>query len=165
MSMADIWSNAIEQILNGTEMDNIYVDCPYCRVSTALMDCIAHIRDEHFEYYLLWIAIANPHIIDEFEEATNSYESLLDLCDSIGYIETGVSDIETVSTVHELADHEVVERCTICLDECDSSLPLRQITKCKHFYHSHCIEQWLLKKKTCPVCMQCVELDQNTQTD
>jgi len=31
-------------------------------------------------------------------------------------------------------------------------------TKCKHIFHSNCLEKWLLQKKECPNCRKTIEL-------
>lgn len=44
------------------------------------------------------------------------------------------------------------DSCTICLAEYKASERLRLIRKCNHCFHAHCLEQWLHRKKTCPIC-------------
>src|SRR6185312_4554606 len=39
--------------------------------------------------------------------------------------------------------------CPICLIEIESD---HYITKCSHSFHQNCIEQWLTKGDTCPIC-------------
>lgn len=52
-------------------------------------------------------------------------------------------------------DGEQREECPICIDNdqftCKSWVKLKQ---CKHFFHQHCIDQWMEHKWTCPVCVQ-----------
>jgi hypothetical protein len=40
--------------------------------------------------------------------------------------------------------------CTICLDQC--SEPYCQLVKCKHYFCTSCIDQWLAINPHCPVC-------------
>ena len=44
-------------------------------------------------------------------------------------------------------DHE----CTICLEEYKENDDLYQL-QCGHYYHKECIDDWLLKHHTCPLC-------------
>lgn len=44
------------------------------------------------------------------------------------------------------------DSCTICLEKYKASERLRLIRKCNHCFHADCLEQWLQRKNTCPVC-------------
>lgn len=41
--------------------------------------------------------------------------------------------------------------CVICLEGYGENSDVR-ILKCKHFFHVFCLDEWLKKKKECPVC-------------
>ena len=41
--------------------------------------------------------------------------------------------------------------CTICLEEYEENNELYQL-QCGHYYHKECIDDWLLKHQTCPLC-------------
>lgn len=43
-------------------------------------------------------------------------------------------------------------RCVICLAEYKEKELLRIIPKCGHTFHLSCIDMWLRKQSTCPVC-------------
>jgi|MDTG01.5.fsa_nt_gb hypothetical protein len=42
-----------------------------------------------------------------------------------------------------------VKKCPICLVEDNV---VRHTLKCNHTFHLHCIDRWLLKNRTCPMC-------------
>lgn len=42
--------------------------------------------------------------------------------------------------------------CPICQEETDLNI-IRKL-KCNHQFHIYCIEKWLSKKTTCPICRQ-----------
>lgn len=42
--------------------------------------------------------------------------------------------------------------CPICLELYLPEDIVRKIAKCEHCFHAHCIELWLRKSITCPVC-------------
>lgn len=89
---------------------------------------------------------------DAYEDV--SYESLLELCDAIGYHKVGVSDIDIVAPKY---DHLLLSkdwRCAICLDH---STCVRKINQCNHIFCSCCIETWFSENKTCPICKQDVD--------
>lgn len=41
------------------------------------------------------------------------------------------------------------EACIVCLQELSSSVI---VTKCNHFFHEKCLEQWIRVKFNCPTC-------------
>ena len=43
-------------------------------------------------------------------------------------------------------------RCVICLADYKDQELLRIIPKCGHSFHLSCIDMWLRKQSTCPVC-------------
>jgi hypothetical protein len=43
-------------------------------------------------------------------------------------------------------------RCPVCLCEYQEKEKLQQLPACKHAFHVECIDQWLAKNTTCPIC-------------
>lgn len=52
-----------------------------------------------------------------------------------------------------LRDHKI---CVICLEDFESGCSIR-ILHCAHFFHSHCLRQWLSKSRQCPLCKDYVD--------
>lgn len=42
--------------------------------------------------------------------------------------------------------------CSICLENYRPQELVRSIPRCGHYFHAHCIQEWLIKSTTCPVC-------------
>ena len=42
--------------------------------------------------------------------------------------------------------------CLICMDDFTEEDLVRKLPKCKHIYHKECIDKWIVKKSTCPIC-------------
>ncbi|XP_019199787.1 PREDICTED: E3 ubiquitin-protein ligase ATL42-like [Ipomoea nil] len=42
--------------------------------------------------------------------------------------------------------------CSVCLSRFEDIEILRLLPKCKHAFHIHCIDQWLEKHSSCPLC-------------
>lgn len=42
--------------------------------------------------------------------------------------------------------------CSICLSEYRPKETLKSIPQCQHFFHQHCIDEWLRLNASCPVC-------------
>jgi len=47
--------------------------------------------------------------------------------------------------------------CAICLEEVGEGGAVKMIAYCKHVFHAECIDRWLEKQVTCPVCRCCCE--------
>lgn len=52
---------------------------------------------------------------------------------------------ESVSTLQN-------ERCAVCFDGMHKNDMVKVLT-CSHYYHTECIDQWLMVEKRCPMCM------------
>ncbi|KAL8605139.1 hypothetical protein ACOMHN_031080 [Nucella lapillus] len=44
-----------------------------------------------------------------------------------------------------------VEQCQICLLDLEDGDTLRSIP-CRHNFHSHCLDEWIKRHATCPLC-------------
>ncbi|KAG8376045.1 hypothetical protein BUALT_Bualt09G0022800 [Buddleja alternifolia] len=53
--------------------------------------------------------------------------------------------------------------CAVCLSKFEDIEILRLLPKCKHAFHIDCIDQWLEKHSTCPLCRQKVSLEDLSQ--
>ena len=93
------------------------------------------------------------NLIDDNPE----YEELVDLCDRLGNVELGVSDIDMVTSSIVTDKNDI---CPICLENMpqDGCIAIRKINTCGHRFCGCCIETWLSSHKTCPVCKTaCIE--------
>ncbi|KAJ8424691.1 hypothetical protein Cgig2_018498 [Carnegiea gigantea] len=45
-------------------------------------------------------------------------------------------------------------QCSVCLAEFEEIQTLRLLPKCKHGFHVECIDQWLERHSSCPLCRQ-----------
>jgi hypothetical protein len=81
-----------------------------------------------------------------------SYEDLLALQDSIGFVKVGVpSDLLALFPVWRPTG--VVE-CSVCLETSATQPGDFRCLPCKHRFHRDCIDPWLQQSKYCPVCKQ-----------
>jgi len=58
--------------------------------------------------------------------------------------------IEGDSKISKEAENETVT-CAVCMETFQAGEDLKTLP-CMHFYHTVCIDQWLLQNRTCPVC-------------
>lgn len=135
----------------------MYVNCPVCRLRIEPFDLFHHAMNEHPYFFMVWASLNMPWLYNENilydEEGTEnlSYEYLSELCEMIGNHTIGVNDINSVTT-----SLDEVTTCPICLEECVSKI--RKINNCSHAFCADCITKWLTEHKTCPVCVQPVQI-------
>lgn len=76
-----------------------------------------------------------------------TYEDLLSLQETIGFVKVGLSEDNIQSIPVKNLDDNMV--CSICLNTGNFG----KVLLCGHFFHQECIDQWLREKKTCPFCL------------
>jgi hypothetical protein len=77
-----------------------------------------------------------------------------------------IAAIPTMKFDHEGFGSMEDAQCTICLGEYQEKEVLRIMPKCGHTFHVSCIDMWLRKQSTCPVCrlsVNCPVLPGNSQ--
>ncbi|KAH7546712.1 hypothetical protein FEM48_Zijuj01G0230700 [Ziziphus jujuba var. spinosa] len=42
--------------------------------------------------------------------------------------------------------------CSVCLQEWKEGESVRRLPKCGHFFHMECIDKWLMRQVSCPMC-------------
>ncbi|KAF5748556.1 hypothetical protein HS088_TW04G00512 [Tripterygium wilfordii] len=52
--------------------------------------------------------------------------------------------------------------CAVCLSKFEDIEVLRLLPKCKHAFHINCVDQWLEKHSSCPLCRHKVNADDPT---
>ncbi|KAI7738791.1 hypothetical protein M8C21_021088 [Ambrosia artemisiifolia] len=84
-----------------------------------------------------------------------SYEELLALEESIGYVSSGLPEDGMSKCLREKIYYSMDQNhdtCPICLEEYKNGEKLGRIGKCGHEYHMDCIKKWVMMKKVCPIC-------------
>ena len=53
--------------------------------------------------------------------------------------------------------------CSICLDTIEYT-EKKLDCSCVYVYHKNCINSWLSRKNSCPICKKCFDVNNNIQT-
>lgn len=67
-------------------------------------------------------------------------------------IAPSISTLREATTIFISRNND--NNCTICLQSIQDNEICRKINKCRHFFHSDCIEKWFEKNIKCPMCRQ-----------
>jgi len=70
-------------------------------------------------------------------------------------IATGVTlnEIRTNTELHAIdSESEREETCSICRGDYSDNNIVRIINVCEHKFHSSCLDNWLSRNRTCPLC-------------
>lgn len=60
------------------------------------------------------------------------------------------------ASAHQATDPELLRRsgfkCAVCLESFEDGQRLRLLPACCHVFHSECVDDWLHRNATCPIC-------------
>lgn len=63
--------------------------------------------------------------------------------------------------VYGEAKYKKQEECIICLDDIETEW---RVLECHHRYHKLCIENWIVIRATCPLCMKNIKDNKPAET-
>ncbi|KAL6532789.1 hypothetical protein OROGR_013749 [Orobanche gracilis] len=73
--------------------------------------------------------------------------------EALPHIQTSIPDV-----LYSAPSSPITPDCPICLDSFQEGDLCRNIPVCKHLFHAKCLDKWIVKKPTCPVCRSRVHL-------
>lgn len=79
-------------------------------------------------------------------------------------LEASVITLLPVFSYDPKAHPEGPPECAVCLSEFESGETGRVLPKCKHAFHTDCIDMWFHSHSTCPLCRTLVEPEPENQT-
>ena len=91
-----------------------------------------------------------------------TYDQLLQLGENVGKVSKGtdqkqLDDLPTCTYGEAKAKGETFailgEQCAVCRCEYDDDDIVR-ILPCRHAEHAECLDQWLLRNRSCPLCQR-----------
>ncbi|XP_035844377.1 NEP1-interacting protein-like 1 [Helianthus annuus] len=95
-----------------------------------------------------------PAVLKAYQSQINGVETtfadLFDACEYNG--SKGLSE-DSINELPRFVFESCCKRvCTICLQNFENKEDGRELTKCKHVFHLTCIDEWLIRNGSCPVC-------------
>ncbi|WCJ24218.1 RING/U-box superfamily protein [Euphorbia peplus] len=112
------------------------------------LDILGALEDAVGEFNDLSMTATNIHHVQrDFNE--NDYEMLLALDDNIHQHGVSVNRINTLPET--VVQAENFDECAICLETPSIGETIRHLP-CFHKFHKECIDPWLSRRTSCPVC-------------
>ena len=78
---------------------------------------------------------------------------------------TTFRDIEDNTEIEVLNLDNHHDICVICREQFQNNEIIRRIKKCKHYFHLSCSNTWFNNNMTCPLCRQCIIIEDTEQND
>ncbi|UJR08558.1 hypothetical protein I4U23_012819 [Adineta vaga] len=69
----------------------------------------------------------------------------------VGLTDTELERLPTIIYSKTSTNIDIDEKCAVCLNEYNTGEKLKHL-RCKHYFHSECIDPWLKTSTRCPVC-------------
>ncbi|GJM99408.1 hypothetical protein PR202_ga16502 [Eleusine coracana subsp. coracana] len=109
----------------------------------------------------------DPAVLSAVESQMSAVESPLMPGDSADIFETGGATglpraaIDALPVVRFVESGDVDEggeriACSVCLQEFEAGESARSLPVCRHTFHLPCIDGWLLRHASCPMCRRAV---------
>lgn len=74
-----------------------------------------------------------------------------------------VRDVPYVTNLIKPYDGDNAEECSICISNDEFTYKSWVRLSCDHCFHRHCIDLWLEKHRTCPICVQDVDYENSNR--
>ena len=65
-----------------------------------------------------------------------------------------MDSIEEATELYDLFGESIF--CAVCQEDVGEGERVRTIRQCQHGFHSSCVDRWLIKESSCPVCRRTV---------
>jgi hypothetical protein len=65
-----------------------------------------------------------------------------------------MDSIEEATELYDLFGESIF--CAVCQEDVGEGERVRTIRQCQHGFHSSCVDRWLIKENSCPVCRRTV---------
>ncbi|KAL5577762.1 hypothetical protein UlMin_019461 [Ulmus minor] len=90
--------------------------------------------------------------VSSLETSYRENSDIYDIASIKGLSKISIQKLPSLKYHHssELLSQEF--SCSICLQKVKEKDSVRRLPKCGHFFHLDCIDQWLLRQGSCPMC-------------
>jgi len=103
--------------------------------------------------------VVNSALSYLLNEDLNNYEANLAIAEMLGDVNKGLNEKELNKLPSFQYNGSPISEnnCSICICEWEIGQQLKKLN-CSHTFHEDCLNQWLKKKKSCPLCLKNVDV-------
>ncbi|MCO5606583.1 hypothetical protein L7F22_060771 [Adiantum nelumboides] len=143
-----------------------YSDHTSSLLSSSVTEFIEDLLNGRFVQNRVAPSILNVHRWQQVSISEMSYEELYDIFGPGAGSQEGACKV----CIENLPSHSVTEKnrfdsfgeiicCTICLEDLLQGEMARSLPSCHHMFHMVCVDKWLIRQGSCPICRQCIQTD------
>ncbi|XP_073124718.1 NEP1-interacting protein-like 1 isoform X2 [Henckelia pumila] len=121
-----------------------------------LMDLI--INGEPFSKVALICSLLNGKIFREWisnmESSNLIVDDVFEVSEFMGLPEEVIKELPIIEFESKKTETHDMINCAICFQDVMNGERARLLPSCRHLFHIHCIDEWLTRRPTCPLCRQ-----------
>ena len=111
-------------------------------------------QDVNIKYDSNIYSLNIPNLVEGLTSNSELTESSIELTQSsLNSTGNSIQEISYMPEVTQIIRNSLPEKtkltCLICLNNISTQMT---ILKCKHIYHPLCLEEWMIEKRSCPIC-------------
>ncbi|KAF3788227.1 NEP1-interacting protein 1 [Nymphaea thermarum] len=102
-----------------------------------------------------------PAVVDAYEQQVEGFESSYEMAIDIfssgateGLLLESIQKLKVLDITYEQAQEDWGHQtsCAICLQDFQDGDAVRRLPQCLHIFHGVCIDGWLSRRSSCPMC-------------
>lgn len=138
----------------GTILQGVDAETQHTTVTTPLSSPFYATRQNSLQYLspFFYQQMTMLNIGLDENDIINDYEANLRLAETLGVVNVGIDDIDSVGCIinkDKITEDIKCPICLECLNTCEGDV---RFLICSHTFCDNCIKIWLSKHKKCPVC-------------
>ncbi|XP_021276298.1 E3 ubiquitin-protein ligase ATL42-like [Herrania umbratica] len=104
--------------------------------------------------FLVFLKFCHANLVDNFDHTTHpqNFHRLSQSSSIFSGIDRRIIESIPSFQFSVIKGSKEGLECVVCISKFEDSDILRLLPKCKHAFHMNCIDQWLERHSTCPLC-------------
>ncbi|XP_075477358.1 NEP1-interacting protein-like 1 isoform X1 [Primulina tabacum] len=134
----------MELIINGEPFSKVALICSLLN-GKIFREWVSNSVLEAYQWQISNMESSNLIVDDIFEVST-----------SMGLPKEVIKELPIIEFFDSNKAESRSRNCAVCFQDVMDGERARLLPSCRHLFHIHCIDQWLARRPTCPLCRQLV---------